>query len=167
MVRRVVQHRAVGTEHPSGGRVAESYGSLHDRVEHRLHVLSCAADHAQNLAGRRLLLERIRLALQRLRQALLELAAPWSVVLGGLSADRALSLGRTLPGLFPLPHRRLLASQAPHDRAATEGRLREGDLVGKSVGRILEHPRALGGLIRTSMGTPAPGSSAKRSGCAA
>ena len=39
-------------------RVAQPQRALGDRVEHRLHVGRRARDHAQDLADRRLLLER-------------------------------------------------------------------------------------------------------------
>src|SRR6266567_1493931 len=103
MVRRVVQHRAVGTEHPSGGGVAESYGSLHNRVEYWLHVPLCA-DHAENLARRCLLLGRIRLALPRLLQSLLELAELGAFALRRLAGNRAPGIGLRLRGLSTPTH---------------------------------------------------------------
>src|SRR6266511_457404 len=38
----------------------QPHGALHDHVEHRLHVRRRAGDHAQDLAARPLLLQRLR-----------------------------------------------------------------------------------------------------------
>ena len=54
---------------PAKRGIAQSAGVLHDCVEDRLQVGGRATDHAQDLARRRLLFE-------RLGQALLELTAP-------------------------------------------------------------------------------------------
>lgn len=57
VIRGVVQHPAVSTEHGGIGRVAESYGALHDRLEHWLNIGVGAADDPKDLTGRCLLLE--------------------------------------------------------------------------------------------------------------
>ena len=49
---------AVEREHVGELRAAEPQDRIRDRVEHRLHIGLRPADHAQDVAGRRLLLER-------------------------------------------------------------------------------------------------------------
>ena len=51
--------RPVDQVHRRDRRVAQARGALGDRVEHRLHVGRRARDHAQDLADRRLLVERV------------------------------------------------------------------------------------------------------------
>ena len=57
--RHEVEQRAVEAEYVAERRVAQAAGIFRDRVEHGLHVRRRPADHAQNLAGRPLLLERL------------------------------------------------------------------------------------------------------------
>src|SRR5262249_3466908 len=116
--------------------VAESSRTLRDGIKHRLDVGRRAGDDAQDLARRRLLLERLgQLAvprlqefrrglllfprlnqltaarlelLQRLRQALLKVGVARAVVLQRLLGDRDLGIALTLRGLRPPTHRPLL-----------------------------------------------------------
>ena len=63
-----VEHFALEARHDRVLSVAQPAGAAHDRVEHGLDVGGRAADHAQDLPRRRLLLERLRqLAVARLQ----------------------------------------------------------------------------------------------------
>jgi hypothetical protein len=55
-----VYERAVESKHRAVTPVADADGSLRDRIEDRLGVGRRARDRANDLAGRRLLLERLR-----------------------------------------------------------------------------------------------------------
>ena len=59
MVGREVHQLAIEPEDGAQHPVAESHGAPHDRIEDRLHVGRRLADHAQDLAGRSLLLQRL------------------------------------------------------------------------------------------------------------
>src|SRR2546426_527745 len=91
--------------------VAQPHGTSHDRVEDRLHVGRRLADDPQDLARCRLLLECLRLALQRLLQSLLELADPRAFVRQRLAGDRQLDL--RFRGLYTPTHSPLPASHWP------------------------------------------------------
>src|SRR5260370_19596872 len=98
-------------------RVAQHHRVANDRLEDRLHVSRRPPDHAQDLAGRRLLLPGIRLALQRfgltlprLCQALLKVADLGPFVRRPLAGERSLGFRLTLRGLCPATHPPLLAS---------------------------------------------------------
>src|SRR6266851_3994288 len=135
--------------------VAPSPGIPRDRVEDWLGVGRRVADDPEDFGRRRLLLKRLRLALQRLLQSLLKLADPRAFVLRRLTGDGQLGFDLALPRLCPPTHRPLLPSQSV-TTVTIEGRLRDGVLVGKSGSRVFdaacERTRALGGLIHTSIG---------------
>src|SRR5262245_31979158 len=102
--------------------VAEPRCVQRDRVEHRLQVGRRGGDRPQNLGRRRLLLLRLnQLAvtrlelLPRLRQALLEVADPGAVALGGLAGSRGLGL-LGLSGLWTPGHQPPLAYESAGDR---------------------------------------------------
>src|SRR5262245_57707495 len=104
-------------------RLAQSRRAGDDRVEYRLDVGRRLADDLQNLG-------RSRLLFLRLRQALLQVADPRSIVLGRLAGDRGLgSLG--LGGLWTPAHWPPLASYE-----SAGDRLGERACVGKCVGRL-------------------------------
>ncbi len=68
------QDIAFHPEHRDVVGMTEARGTLRHGVQHRLEVGRGACDYPQDLARRRLLLQRLSLALQRLRQALLKVA---------------------------------------------------------------------------------------------
>ena len=78
------QHVAVDQEHARVRRLAQVRGALGDGVEHRLHVGRRARDDAQDLADRRLLLERVL----QLAGALVDLALEPRVRLAQLPVIR-------------------------------------------------------------------------------
>src|SRR5262249_4648028 len=84
-----VEVLAVPAVEQAESRITESNGARHDRVEYRLRVIRRARDHAQDICRGRLLLLSFRLALQRLRQALLQVTNP-GVVLRRLAGNRKL-----------------------------------------------------------------------------
>src|SRR5262245_48586363 len=108
----------------------ESCGAYYERVQHRLKIGGGAADRPQDLAGRRLLLQRLRLALcrrgftlQSLRQALLKVADLGAVVLRRLAGERRpFGLRPSLRGPCPAPHQPLLGLT----RRLIDDRLGEG-----------------------------------------
>src|SRR5262244_1293608 len=55
----LVEQLAVELKERAEESVAQSHGASDDRVEHRLHVGRRLADHPEDLAGRRLLLQRL------------------------------------------------------------------------------------------------------------
>src|SRR5262249_40951499 len=80
-------HRVVGVREPDD--------VLHDRLHDGLQVARRTADHTQDLSRRRLLLlrllpkvQRLRLLLESLLQALLQIVDPGAVVLGRLARTR-------------------------------------------------------------------------------
>src|SRR5216683_6829392 len=152
--------------------VAPSPGIPRDRVEDWLGVGRRVADDPEDFGRRRLLLMRLRLALQRLLQSLLKLADPGALVLRRLTGDGSLGFGLGLPRLCSPTHRPLLASHRRFDHTEIDDRLGEGALVGKSDGRVLdaacERPRLWGRLIQTSVGHAGGWGSppGKRWGCA-
>src|SRR5262249_49934881 len=85
--------------------LAQPCRAADDRVEDRLHVAERARDHPEDLAGRRLLLERLRLALQRPGPALLELTPPGGFVLQRPAKVSKLSFDLARPELWTLTHR--------------------------------------------------------------
>src|SRR3990172_2982540 len=60
MVRDEVDQLAVEAINRAENALAQAHRALSDRVEDRLDVRRRAADHAQDLTGRRLLLQRLR-----------------------------------------------------------------------------------------------------------
>jgi hypothetical protein len=70
---------------------AHTRGILGDCIENGLEVTGRAADHPKDLGRGRLLLLRLRLVPQGLRQPLLQVADPRSVILGRLATNRELS----------------------------------------------------------------------------
>src|SRR5262249_15794646 len=119
-------------------------GALRNGVEYRLDIGPRATDDPQDLAGGRLLIERLgqRLAgrsfalqclhfeLQRFRQALLKVTDPTTPFLG----RRAGALGSDFPlrGLCVPRHPSLLASR----RATADDRLCERATLGKGKGGV-------------------------------
>src|SRR4029453_10487023 len=96
------------------------------------------ADHAQDLAGRGLLILRLnqlavaRLELpQRLCQALLNVVSRGALALLRLARARELGLDFSLRGLSTTTHRPLLACSSRYHRAGTDDRLGERVRVGK------------------------------------
>src|SRR6516225_8141739 len=80
-----------------------AYRALDDGLENRLDGRWRPRDGPKNLSGRRLLLYRLHLALQRLRQALLEVADPRVIARQGLVEPGRLRLGLSLRGLYRRP----------------------------------------------------------------
>ena len=80
--------------------VTEASGARQDRSKDRLNVRRRVRDDTQDLARRRLLLD-------RLRQALLKVANPGSFVLPQLPGDRELGFDLRLRGLCTPTHRPL------------------------------------------------------------
>ncbi len=74
-----VDQRAVVTEHEAGDAIAQAEGAGRDDVEHRLHVGLGAADDAQDLARRRLLLQSLAQ-----RAFLILVRCPWRTSLVGV-----------------------------------------------------------------------------------
>src|SRR5216683_2119077 len=81
VVGRQVDKLPVEAEYHAVGRLTQPPRARRDRLEGRLNVRRRATDHLKDLARRRLLLQHLRLALQRLCQTLLELADPRTFVL--------------------------------------------------------------------------------------
>ena len=81
--------------------VAQTGGAPQHCREHGLDVGRRAGDHAEDLGRRRLLLPRLRLALQRFRQALLKVADPRAFVLRRLPGNRARGFGFVFAGFAP------------------------------------------------------------------
>src|SRR5262249_950148 len=111
-------------------------GVADDGVEYRLNVGQRLADHAKNLAGRRLPLQSVGLSLytfgfplQRLGQALLEIAAPRIFVLGRLAAYREWRFG---PSCLALCTRR-------QSRPAFQAELRLGRVLLLASGTFHAH----------------------------
>src|SRR5215472_7089531 len=85
MVRDEMDELTVETEHDGKRGVTQSDCAPHHRVEGRLHIGRRLTDHPQDLAGRRLLL-------QRFPKALLKVADPSASILGRLASCRRLHL---------------------------------------------------------------------------
>ena len=124
VLRHVMNQLAVELKECAEESVAQSHSASDDRVEDRLHVSLRPADDVQDLAGRRLLL-------QRLRQAFLELACPGAFGLLRRVGDRPRRFGFCLRGLCTLARRSLLGSHRRDDPTAAEDSLGKGALVGK------------------------------------
>src|SRR5215510_2960831 len=104
-------------------RVAQHDRAPDDGVKHWLGIGRRARNHAQDLGRGGLLLLRLRLVSERLRQTLLQVADPGAVVLGGLAGGRGLGfLG--LRGPWTSAHRPPLASyESAGDRLGERARV--------------------------------------------
>ena len=69
LVRSKIDAIILDSEHPAGYGLAQPGGTRRDSIEYGLHVRRRLTDHAEDLAGRRLLLQCLRLTLQRRRKA--------------------------------------------------------------------------------------------------
>jgi len=107
----VMDHPTIGQEYGRVGRMTESGGVLHDRIEHWLDVFLRLRDGPQDLARGRLLLQRFCLAFQGFGQALLQVANPSVGAPGRRPGGRPLTLDLRLRGLGTPPHQRLLGGQ--------------------------------------------------------
>src|SRR4029453_10786118 len=137
VMRRKPKLIAVTQTHHGVKGLAEPCRVRRDSIEDRLEVGRRVADHAQDLAGRGLLLlrlnqlavarlelpQRLRLALERLRQALLQVADPGGIVLERLAGNGGLGFLRLRRLLAPT-HQPLLASyESVGDRLGERGRV--------------------------------------------
>src|SRR5262249_25311934 len=86
-----------------------AHGTIRDGVEDRLGVRGGVADDAEDPAGGRFPLQGLRLTLQRLREALLQIGDPGVLVLARFTGNRWLRFPG-LGGLRTPTHQPLLAS---------------------------------------------------------
>jgi hypothetical protein len=104
--------------------LAQADGALGDGIEDGLGVRGRAADDTEDLSGG-------GFALQRLRQALLEVVYPGALARARLADNRGLGFDLRLRGIHPPAHRPLPTSQGRKDHSEIDDRLGDGDPLGK------------------------------------
>jgi hypothetical protein len=131
MKRNEMDESAVEREDRTQLGVAEAKGPRCHRLEYPLGIGGRARDHAQDLGSRSPPRQRLRLAVQRLRQALLKIKDAGVFVLRRLARELSLGFDLRLRGLCTPTLGPSLLLTGPYERAAIDDRLGEDAAVGK------------------------------------